>query len=62
MESSGKKEIDKFNGRSFELWTLKMEDSLVDKYQWIAVDLGTKPKTMSAKDWMKLDHKAKITI
>ena len=43
MASSGKIEIEKFNGQSFELWKLKMEDLLVDKDQWIAVDLGTKP-------------------
>ena len=33
MENSGKIEIEKFNGQSFELWKLKMEDLLVDKYQ-----------------------------
>jgi len=31
MLSSGKIEIKKFNGQSFELWKLKMEDLLVDK-------------------------------
>eukprot|EP00253_Pinus_taeda_P005961 PITA_05961 len=40
MASSGKIEIKKFNGQSFELWKLKMEDLLVDKDQWIAVDPG----------------------
>eukprot|EP00253_Pinus_taeda_P004867 PITA_04867 len=40
MASNGKIEIEKFNGRSFELWKLKMEDLLVDKDQWITVDLG----------------------
>ena len=55
MASGGKIEIEKFNGQSFELWKLKMEDLLVDKYQWIAVDLGTKPTTMSDEDWKKLD-------
>ena len=43
MASSGKIDINKFNGQSFELWKLKMEDLLVDKDQWIAVDPGTKP-------------------
>eukprot|EP00253_Pinus_taeda_P011761 PITA_11761 len=38
MASSGKIEIKKFNGGSFELWKLKMEDLLVDKDQWIMVD------------------------
>ena len=50
MASSGKIEIEKFNGQSFELWKLKMEDLLVDKYQWIMVDIGTKPSEMSDED------------
>ena len=62
MASGGKIEIDKFNGHSFELWKLKMEDLLVDKDQWIVVDPGTKPTTMSDEDWKKLDRKAKSTI
>ena len=62
MASSGKIEIKKFNGQSFELWKLKMENLLVDKYQWIVVDPGTKPTTMSDEDWKKLDRKAKSTI
>ena len=61
MVSSGKIEIKKFNGQIFELWKLKMEDLLVDKDQWIAVDPGTK-LTMSNEDWAKLDQKAKSTI
>eukprot|EP00253_Pinus_taeda_P019437 PITA_19437 len=40
MTNSGKIEIEKFNRHSFELWKLKMEDLLVDKYTWIAVDPG----------------------
>jgi hypothetical protein len=47
MASSLKIEIEKFNGKSFELWKLKMEDMLVDKDQWIMVDLGTAPTGMS---------------
>ena len=62
MASGGKIEIEKFNGQSFELWKLKMEDLLVDKDQWIAIDPGTKPTTMSDEDWKKLDRKAKSTI
>ena len=34
----------------------------MDKDQWIAVDPGTKPTTMSYEDWKKLDQKAKSTI
>eukprot|EP00253_Pinus_taeda_P033957 PITA_33957 len=40
MASNGKIEFEKFNGQSFELWKLKMEDLFVDKDQWVAVDLG----------------------
>ena len=55
MANGGKIEIEKFNGQSFELWKLKMENLLVDKDQWIAVDPGTKPTTMLDEDWKKLD-------
>eukprot|EP00253_Pinus_taeda_P020546 PITA_20546 len=40
MVSSGKIEIEKFNGQSFELWKLKMEDLLVGKDKWIVVYPG----------------------
>eukprot|EP00253_Pinus_taeda_P003732 PITA_03732 len=62
MASSGKVEIEKFNGQSFELWKLKMEDLLVDKDHWITVDPGTKPMGVSEEEWKKLDRKAKSTI
>ena len=62
MASSGKIEIEKFNAQSFELWKLKMEDLLVDKDQWIAVDLGTKPTGVTDEEWKKLDRKAKSII
>eukprot|EP00253_Pinus_taeda_P030595 PITA_30595 len=51
MASNGKIEIEKFNGQSFELWKLKMEDLLVDKDEWIVVDPGE--ATMKAL-WDKL--------
>ena len=35
MASNSKMEIEKFNGKRFELWKLKMEDLLVDRDQWI---------------------------
>ena len=57
LVSSGKIEIEKFNGQSFELWKLKMEDLLVDKDQWIIVDSGTKPTGVSNEEWKKLDRK-----
>jgi hypothetical protein len=43
-------EIEKFNGKNFELWKLKMEDLLVDRDQWITVDLGTAPTGTSTDD------------
>jgi len=39
-----------------------MEDLLVDKDQWIMVDLSTKPMTVFDEEWKKLDQKAKSTI
>jgi hypothetical protein len=62
MKSGSKMEIEKFNGKSFEMWKLKMENLLVDRYQWITVDLGTAPTGTSTDDWKKLDQKAKRTI
>jgi len=50
MTNSGKIEIEKFNGQSFELWKLNMEDLLVDKNQWITVDPGTKPTGVSNEE------------
>jgi hypothetical protein len=62
MASNSKMEIEKFNGKSFELWKLNMEDLLVDRDQWIAVDPGTAPTGTSADDWKNTDRKAKSTI
>eukprot|EP00253_Pinus_taeda_P005126 PITA_05126 len=57
MASSGKIEIEKFNGQSFELWKLKMENLLVDKDQWIALDpvlLNVVEEAMVKALWDKL--------
>ena len=62
MASSGKIEIEKFNGQSFELWKLKMEDMSVDKDQWITVDPGTKRTRVFDEEWKKLDRKEKGEI
>ena len=43
-------EIEKFNGKSFELWKLNMEDLLVDRDQWIMVDPGIAPTRTSVDD------------
>ena len=39
-----------------------MEDLLVDREQWIAVDLGTKPTATSQEVWDKLERRARSTI
>jgi hypothetical protein len=62
MESNSKMEIEKFNGKIFELWKLKMEDLLVNIDQWITVNPGTAPTGTSADDCKILDRKGKRTI
>jgi hypothetical protein len=62
MERNLKMEIKKFNKKSFELWKLNVEDLLVEKYHWIAIDPGTAPTGTSTDDWKNLDQKAKRTI
>ena len=57
MASNLKMEIEKFNGKIFELWKLKMEYLLVDRDQWIAVDPGTAPTRTSTNDCKKLNKK-----
>jgi len=34
-----------------------MEDLLVDKDEWIVVDLGSASRVMSIEDWLKLDKR-----
>ena len=43
MERSSRIDIEKFNGKNFELWNIKMEDLLFDEEQWIVMDLDTQP-------------------
>ena len=50
MESNSKMDNEKFNGKNFELWKLKMEDLLVDRDQWIMIDLGIEPTRTSTYD------------
>jgi hypothetical protein len=50
MESNSKTGIKNFNGKSFELWKLRMEDMLVERDQWIVVDPGTAPTGTSTDD------------
>jgi len=55
MAISSKMEIENFNGKHLELWKLNIEDLLVDKYQWIAMDIGIAPTRNLADDWKKMD-------
>jgi hypothetical protein len=47
MAISSRVEVKKFDGNNFELWKLEMEDLLVDKEQWVDMDIGSKPTSMS---------------
>jgi hypothetical protein len=62
MASNLKMEIEKFNGKSFELRKLEMEDLLVEKDHGIVVDPGIAPTRTSIDEWKNLDQKAKSTI
>jgi len=59
--TSGRIEIEKFNGGNFELWKLKMEDLLVDQELWTVVS-STKPSETSQDEWDVMDQKAKGLI
>lgn len=45
VSTSGRVEIEKFNGNNFELWKFKMEDLLVDRDLWIVAS-RTMPQGM----------------
>jgi hypothetical protein len=47
-ERSARIEIEKFNGKNFELWKMKMEELLVEKEQWITMNPGTQPTGTSS--------------
>lgn len=55
-------EIEKFNGKNFDLWKLKMEDLLVDKEPWATTNPGTKPTTVSQEEWDKIGRKVRSMI
>ena len=62
MASTSRLEIEKFNDQNFELWKLKMEDLLVDREQWIVVDLRTQPIGSMKEDMDKLKRREISTI
>lgn len=49
--TSGHIDIENFNGSSFELWKLKMEDLLADRDLWGVVTATSKPLGMKQEDW-----------
>lgn len=59
--TSGRVDIEKFNGNSYELWKLSMEDLLVDRDLWVALS-GSKPSGMKQEDWDLAYRKAKGLI
>ena len=63
MQSS-KFEVEKFSGkRNFELWKLKMRDSLVQQgLQKTLAGKSKKPTVMTNEEWEDLDAKALSTI
>jgi hypothetical protein len=54
MVRSSKIKINKFNGKNFELWKLKMQDLLVYKDQLIVVDSSISLTGTPVDDWKKL--------
>ena len=62
MVSSSRIKIENFNVQNFELWKLKMEDLLVDRENWIGVDMGTKITGTSQEYWDKLGRRENSTI
>ena len=50
MSNKSRIEIEKFNGKNFELWKLKMEALLVDQEQWITIETGTTPTNASKEE------------
>jgi hypothetical protein len=62
MVSSSRIEIEKFNGKNFELWKLKLEDLLVNKEQWIVLDPNTQPTGKSTWLCTILRLKKKINV
>ena len=62
--SSGRIEVEKFNGSNFEMWKLKMEDLLIDRDLWDAVDANVQRPSdpTAAAQYDVMDRKAKGLI
>lgn len=59
--NQSKIEIQKFDGKSFELWKLKMEDMLVDRDLWSVIS-EKNHASASHEDWEKMNRKASSLI
>jgi len=62
MARSSRIEIEKFNGKNFEQWKLKMEDLLIDREQWVVVKPIIVMVCMSKEYLDKIDRKPRSTI
>jgi len=62
MARSSRIEIEKFNGKTFEQWKLKMEDLLIDREQWVVVKPIIVMVCMSKEYLDKIDRKPRSTI
>ena len=62
MMINSKLEIEKFRGKSFVPWKLKMEELLVDRDQWVIVNPSIVVIGMSTKDNLELDQNTKSII
>lgn len=59
--TSGRIDIEKFNGTNFDLWKLKAKDMLVDQDLWIIVS-SNKPPSVKQEDWDLADRKTRGLI
>ncbi|GLJ33477.1 hypothetical protein SUGI_0673520 [Cryptomeria japonica] len=65
MASSLRKiEVERFNGTNFEMWKLKMEDLLIDRYLWDVVDANVQRPSypIATTQYDVMDQKAKGLI
>lgn len=62
MVNNSQIKIEKFNGKIFKLWKLKMEHLLVNREQWVAFEPETIPMSMLKEDRENLDRKERSMI
>ena len=63
MADDGKFRVEKFNGKKFPLWKMKMEDYLYQKDLYLPLSIKKKkPMAMTDAEWEILDRKALGTV